>query len=350
MTQNKERSDRYVLQDLRSSADGKALFWRKEFQGYTTHRSEAHVFTMQDAVKQNMNRTSDIPHDLDDLERFGDEMHSFHLTTNDHLIFSKSQNENSDDGLTLFSANRDSSGLAATETTRVRGAATYFKAKALNLHEFNDDFIPVSRIDAVQNSNSDGTLPLYKAQALSMKVIGLPDPGQQTTTDTSPNTLVLTGELTNEQINSALDEAVKGKEPVQPQPSQNTRIDLSYRSESGKANSTAILPGAITQETLDKITELLIDGYQVIAEQVGLPSPLEEMLQDMDPDETDHVLTSLSAWESGIPSTEDLLTDEHANTDLSPRDLAVGLTSVKWDYRAEQERLDLPMDSPVPNL
>jgi hypothetical protein len=305
---------------------------------------------MQDAVKQNMNRASDIPHDLDDLERFGDEMHAFHLTANDYLIFSKSKNESSEDDSTLFQATRDSGGLPATETTRVRGAATYFKAQALNLHEFNDDFIPVSRIDAVQHSSSDGTLPLYKARALSMKVIGLPEPGQKTTTDLSPNTLVLTGELTNEQINSALDEAVKGAENAQTQPPQNTRIELSYRSESGKANSVAILPGAITQQTLDQITELLIDGHQVISEQVGLPSPLEEMLQDMDPDETDHVLTSLSAWESGTPSTEDLLTDEHANTDLSPRDLAAGLTSVEWDYRAEQERLDLPVDSPVPSL
>jgi regulation of enolase protein 1 (concanavalin A-like superfamily) len=54
MTQNKPRSDRYVLQDLRNSADGKALFWRKDYQGYTTHLSEAHVFTMQDKIAQDI--------------------------------------------------------------------------------------------------------------------------------------------------------------------------------------------------------------------------------------------------------------------------------------------------------
>lgn len=140
------------------------------------------------------------------------------------------------------------------------------------------------------------------------------------------------------------------KEKIATPVQKNTRIDLSYKSESGSAYDTAILPGEINQATLDQITEYLIDGYQVIADQVGLPTPLEYLLNDMSAEPEDHVLTTLEAWESDIPNVEDLLTDKPATTDLTPTDLAICLSEAQWDYQSEQSRLGIPDEGPLMGL
>jgi hypothetical protein len=309
------KSDRYVLQDSRDFADGKALFWRKDFAGYTTKLSEAHEFTMNEALKQHQNRLSDIPHDLAELEGMGDEVSKYGLVTNDYVLVSRDASLK-DDRFTAFLSTHPSSGTSVPQNNAL-SASIYFKAQALALSQFDDDLVPLRRMDVTKHMDMYKRLPLDKATELSPALL--------------PPSL-----LGNETVD------------VVAAP-RNTRIDLTYSSESLKVGAVAILPGAITQETLDQITELLIDGDQVIAEQIGLPTPLEQFLNDPEnggamPDDGDHVLTNLDAWANGKPTVEDLLTDEPANSELSPRGLATALTFTEWDYQAEHDRLEIPTD------
>lgn len=57
----------YVLQDSRSMADGRMLFWSEKARGYTTDLERAHRFTKQEAIAQNEDRETDIPHRVGDL-------------------------------------------------------------------------------------------------------------------------------------------------------------------------------------------------------------------------------------------------------------------------------------------
>jgi hypothetical protein len=317
MTSTKQpelKSDRYVLQDSRDTADGKALFWREGHQGYTTKLSEAHQFTMNEALQQHQNRLTDIPHDLEDLEGMGNEVEPYHLVTNNYLLVSRAQTLENGQNTVFMAAHSSTPGATPTENANM--ASVYHKAQALALSQFDDDLVPLRKMDVTKHMNVDNRLPLSRASDLTPALL--------------PPSLV------------------DREQEVQVQrPPKNTRIDLTYTSESLKAHAVAILPGEIEQETLDQITELLIDGHQIIAEQVGLPTPLEECLNDpenegMMPDDSDHVLTNLDAWSEDKPSVEDLLTDEPANSRLSPRGLATCLTFVDWDYGAEMDRLDIP--------
>jgi len=57
----------YVLQDSRTMADDKMLFWSRNAQGYTTDLSKAHRFTEAEAKQQQASRETDIPHRVGDL-------------------------------------------------------------------------------------------------------------------------------------------------------------------------------------------------------------------------------------------------------------------------------------------
>lgn len=62
-----DNPDLYVLQDIRSTADNRMLFWAKEARGYTTDLNEAHRFTKESALAQHERRSTDIPHRVGDL-------------------------------------------------------------------------------------------------------------------------------------------------------------------------------------------------------------------------------------------------------------------------------------------
>ena len=51
----------YYLQDNRSYVGNDMLWWAKDGRGYTTDLSKAHVYTKEEAVKQNQSRETDIP-------------------------------------------------------------------------------------------------------------------------------------------------------------------------------------------------------------------------------------------------------------------------------------------------
>ncbi|WP_273206735.1 hypothetical protein [Marinobacter subterrani] len=57
----------YVLQDSRSYADNQLLFWAKDAAGYTTDLNQAHRFTHEEALEQERQRATDIPHRVGDL-------------------------------------------------------------------------------------------------------------------------------------------------------------------------------------------------------------------------------------------------------------------------------------------
>ena len=53
--------DEYFLQDSRSYVGNDVLWWAKDFKGYTTDLSKAHVFTKKQAYAQHRQRDEDIP-------------------------------------------------------------------------------------------------------------------------------------------------------------------------------------------------------------------------------------------------------------------------------------------------
>lgn len=53
-------SDKFYLQDSRSYVGNDILFWR-DGGGYTTDLSKAEIFTMEEAVRKNQSRETDIP-------------------------------------------------------------------------------------------------------------------------------------------------------------------------------------------------------------------------------------------------------------------------------------------------
>lgn len=128
----------------------------------------------------------------------------------------------------------------------------------------------------------------------------------------------------------------------------NTRLELGYRTESDKAHQTVILPGAITQEQVDRLSEGLFDGFQIIAHQVDLPTPSEQLSEERTfPEPDDHVLTTLEDWSDGTPKAETLHTSEPPTEDITVEELTSRIVEIGrdgWDFMAEEERLDIPLE------
>ena len=125
----------------------------------------------------------------------------------------------------------------------------------------------------------------------------------------------------------------------------NTRLTLQYRCASASHEMNVVITGAITQEQVMAITSNLIDGYQIVAPQVNLPSPLEEALMDGELDcydETDHPLTNLVDWEEQVPDAESLHTMQAPTVDVEIKQLTSEIAGAKWDQLGETLRLDLP--------
>jgi hypothetical protein len=129
----------------------------------------------------------------------------------------------------------------------------------------------------------------------------------------------------------------------------NTRFEMLYRSSSDKRQEIVILSGAITDEQIKAIEGILIDGFQVIAPQVGLPSPLSNLLEEQgrSAEDNDHALTSMEDWYTGSPAAASLHTFEKPTVDLSVDSFTAQLQEIGphgWDHMAEGDRLDIPSD------
>ncbi|KXS55406.1 MAG: Uncharacterized protein AWU57_185 [Marinobacter sp. T13-3] len=135
----------------------------------------------------------------------------------------------------------------------------------------------------------------------------------------------------------------------------NTRLELAYRSGSLKGHETVILPGAITAEQIQQISNGCFDGSQIIANQVHLPTPLETALEEnqIDIAEDDHVLTDLADWDDGEPKPEDLHTTEEPTHGMDIGTLAQTIENIGpngWNFINEEERLGLPDAAPGDSL
>ncbi|WP_273208731.1 hypothetical protein [Marinobacter subterrani] len=128
----------------------------------------------------------------------------------------------------------------------------------------------------------------------------------------------------------------------------NTRLELGYRTESDKAYQTVILPGAITQEQVNRLSDGLFDGFQIIAHQVDLPTPSEQLSKERTfPEPDDHVLTTLEDWLEETPEAETLHTTEPPTESMTVEELTTKITEIGpdgWDFLAEEERLDIPLE------
>ncbi|ONF42504.1 hypothetical protein BTO32_14925 [Marinobacter lutaoensis] len=125
----------------------------------------------------------------------------------------------------------------------------------------------------------------------------------------------------------------------------NTRIELLYRSASAKEWLTVILPGAITQQQVNTISDSLTMDTCFIPAQVGLPSPLEESIRQGELSgvtEDDHVWTSLEDWLEGTPNAEDLHTEEPPTIELPVEEFADRVSTAKWDLVKEHRRMEMP--------
>lgn len=54
-------SELFYLQDNRSYVGNDILWWAKDGKGYTTDLTKAHIFSKEEALKQNQCRETDIP-------------------------------------------------------------------------------------------------------------------------------------------------------------------------------------------------------------------------------------------------------------------------------------------------
>lgn len=124
----------------------------------------------------------------------------------------------------------------------------------------------------------------------------------------------------------------------------NTRLDLEYRDASNyKANICVVLEGEITPDMISQIGDHLDDGDCIIADQVGLPTPSEQLFREFDgPGEDDHVYTAIEQWSDGDPVVADFLTDAPPTLEMSVWKFTQIITSTVWDVSREMMRLDIP--------
>ncbi len=123
----------------------------------------------------------------------------------------------------------------------------------------------------------------------------------------------------------------------------NTELFLMYRdADNYKAYLTVVLAGAITDEQLAAIKPKLSDGCFIIAEQVGLPTPSFQFSHyDNWPNEDcDHVFTTWGAFEGGVPTAAEMLTDDEPTIELTVDQLVVNILAVEeWDVEKEWRRM-----------
>lgn len=122
----------------------------------------------------------------------------------------------------------------------------------------------------------------------------------------------------------------------------NTKINLMYRDgDNYKAYKEVVLAGAITAPQIASIKSKLDDGEYLIANQVGLPTPREELIGKYGFDEhTDHVYTTMSDFFDGVPTVESMLTDDAPTEDFSIDELAARFKAVgTWDVSSEWDRM-----------
>lgn len=124
----------------------------------------------------------------------------------------------------------------------------------------------------------------------------------------------------------------------------NTMLVLGYRDQSGWAASDVhvVLSGEMTSELLAKVERALFDGEFIVASQVGLPSPSDEMLEKFGLSEDDHALTSIEQFSKGETELLDFNTEAEPTVQLTVGqwvDQVVSAAASGWDFIKEMDRM-----------
>lgn len=122
---------------------------------------------------------------------------------------------------------------------------------------------------------------------------------------------------------------------------KNTELELVYAdSYNNKVATTVVLEGAITQEGIDILDMLLVDGGYLIAHEVGLPTPSEQITANgnLFPTEADHIFTRIEDIYEGTAIAEQLHTDRPATVNMDIAGLIKAIQNAPRDEAAEMER------------
>lgn len=125
----------------------------------------------------------------------------------------------------------------------------------------------------------------------------------------------------------------------------NTILRLKYSDASNyKQSLDVILSGVITADQIQTLERKLEMGSDIIAHQVGLPTPSEQFDENFDfPTEDDHVWTSIEQFEEGTTDVNDFDTEKEPTVDMTVDQFMERVEAVdSWDLMAEIERLDIP--------
>jgi len=126
---------------------------------------------------------------------------------------------------------------------------------------------------------------------------------------------------------------------------KNTKLNMMYRDGANYKNSMAVvLSGAISSEQFHELKDRLVDGYMLIAEQVGLPTPSFAFLgyDNWPSDDMDHSWTTMVDFDEGGVAEDrymSLRTNDDPTVDMSISTLVERLRGTEWDDVSEWERM-----------
>lgn len=125
----------------------------------------------------------------------------------------------------------------------------------------------------------------------------------------------------------------------------NTILRLKYADASNhKKFQDVVLKGVMTQEQVNTLESKLEGGSDIIAYQIGLPTPAEQFDEEFDfPTADDHVWTVIEQFEEGNDSLQDFDTDLEPNVEMDVTEFMKMVEALdSWDVPAEIKRLDIP--------
>jgi hypothetical protein len=123
----------------------------------------------------------------------------------------------------------------------------------------------------------------------------------------------------------------------------NSELNLHYKDGAGyNQNIKVVINGTFTDVQLEMIKLKLSDDKYLIAEQVGLPSPQDEMSRSHAfPTEDDHVWSSFPEFDDRTPNASEFSTDLPATSKLTVEELVKKFSTIQWQEQEEMERLGL---------
>lgn len=121
----------------------------------------------------------------------------------------------------------------------------------------------------------------------------------------------------------------------------NTKITLAYTdADNYKSSLSVVLQGSITDDHIQRIKQAIHPHYFIIAHQVGLPSPIEQMEYGLT--QSDHVYTELTDFQVSALQASQLHTNQKCSLHLDIDTLVSRIEAYEPDIFGEMERLGIP--------